>query len=436
MSSGNLQPIQGMSDISAPEIHLWQEIEGKARRVLSLYGYEEIRTPILEYTTVFTRSIGDTTDIVQKEMYTFEDRGGRQITLRPEGTASVMRYAASLGPESTGLRLYYIGPMFRCERPQAGRKRQFHQLGTEMIGPATPAADVETLALQMHLLKEWGLEGCSVEINTRGLPEDRKAVAEGLAAALAPHRAELCEDCQRRFDTNILRILDCKKDSCKKIVEALPPVTDFMCEESRQYLSEVARQLLLLKIPFRLNPRLVRGLDYYIHTVWEITHGALGAQNAIAGGGRYRMEMEGRIVDGVGFAMGLERVVSALQAAREGKDAAAPVRPIWLVSLGLKAFEENMVLAQSLRMRGLRCELDLDPGSMKSQMRAANRVQAAQVIIRGDREIENGVFVLKNMADGTQQELDMPALLDALLSSRMVPTVKAEDVQREMESPL
>ncbi|OGV45978.1 MAG: histidine--tRNA ligase [Lentisphaerae bacterium GWF2_57_35] len=410
-----------MSDLSAPEIRLWQEIEGKARRILSLYGYEEIRTPVLEYTSVFTRSIGDATDIVQKEMYTFEDRGGRQISLRPEGTASVMRYAAGLGPEAEGLRLYYIGPMFRCERPQAGRKRQFHQLGSEMIGQASPAADVETLALQMHLLSSWGLEGCSVEINTRGLPEDRQAVAEGLAAALQPHREALCEDCRRRFDANILRILDCKKDACKKIADGLPPVTDFMSEASRQYLDEVKRLLDLLNIPVRLNPRLVRGLDYYVHTVWEITHGALGAQNAIAGGGRYRMEMDGRTIDGVGFAMGLERVVSALQAALQGQAPVAGERPVWLVSMGQKAFEENMVLAQTLRLRGLSCGFNLTPGSMKSQMRAANRAQAAQAIIRGDREIESGAFLLKNMADGVQQELDMPALLNTLLDSRIDP---------------
>ncbi len=413
MSSGNFQPIQGMSDLCAPEILLWQEIEGKARSLLSLYGYSEVRTPIPEYTAVFTRSLGDTTDVVQKEMYTFEDRGGRQISLRPEGTAGVIRFVASLGPEAAGQRLYYIGPMFRCERPQAGRKRQFHQLGTEAIGPASPAADAECLALQVHLLSEWGLKNFQVELNTRGALTDRAAVAEGFSAALQPHRSALCEDCQRRFETNILRILDCKKEACRALVEGLPPVTSFMSEESRHYFSEVQRLLKVLHVPVRINPRLVRGLDYYQHTVWEIVHGSLGAQNALAGGGRYLIEMDGLAIEGVGFAMGLERMVAALQASNVPVAGALPMQ-VWLVSLGQPAFEENLVLAQTLRKRGVRCGLDLNPASMKSQMRAANRQGAAQVVIRGDREIESGLFLLKNMADGVQEELDMIQLMEKL----------------------
>lgn len=414
MTSSNLQPVQGMSDIAPPEIALWQTIEEKARRVLDCYGFSELRTPMVEYTEVFTRSIGDTTDIVQKEMYSFEDRGGRRLSLRPEGTASIIRFVAGAGPEALESRYYYIGPMFRCERPQAGRKRQFHQLGTEALGQPNPAADAECLAMQLHLLSEWGLNDCTVQINTRGLPEDRKAVVEGLKSSLQPHLSELCEDCKRRFETNILRVLDCKQEKCGAIVGKMPPVTDFMSEPSRQYLNEVLCYLKVLGIPVQVNPRLVRGLDYYIHTVWELKHAALGAQDALSGGGRYQIEMGGKVIHGVGFAMGLERVIHALQSKASEIKPSGPASA-WLVSLGERAFNENMVLAQMLRQRGVRCGHALGQGSMKSQMRAANRAGATWAIIRGDSEMEKGVLVLKKMSDGSQEELDMPELIERLM---------------------
>lgn len=327
MSSSSFQPLQGMSDIAAPEVIRWQQLESVAREILSLYAFSEIRTPLLERTDLFIRAIGDTTDVVQKEMYRFEDRGGRDISLRPEGTASVMRYIASGGPELLDGRLYYIGPMFRCERPQAGRKRQFHQLGAEALGDPSPVADAECIALQLQILSAWGLDGFQVQINTRGLPEDREQVRQGLQAALQPVRSELCEDCGRRFDTNILRTLDCKNPSCQRLLEDLPPVTEFMTEGSRSYLAEVSEYLQLLDIEADLNPRLVRGLDYYVHTVWEITHGALGAQDALCGGGRYQFELGKKVINGVGFAMGLERVLMALAAGEDDAGDRTPPRP-------------------------------------------------------------------------------------------------------------
>ena len=403
-----------MSDIAPPEIALWQTIEEKARRVLACYGFNELRTPLVEYTEVFTRSIGDTTDIVQKEMYSFEDRGGRRLSLRPEGTASIIRFIAGAGPEALDARYYYIGPMFRCERPQAGRKRQFHQLGAEALGQPNPAADAECLAMQLHILSAWGLNDCTVQINTRGLPEDRKAVAEGLRHSLQPHLNDLCEDCRRRFESNILRVLDCKQEKCGAIVDTLPPVTDFMSEPSRQYLDAVLRCLKVLEIPVQVNPRLVRGLDYYVHTVWELKHSALGAQDALSGGGRYQIEMGGKTIQGVGFAMGLERVIHALQS--KGLDKTVPdSSSVWLISLGEHAFNENMVLAQMLRQRDVRCGHALSQGSMKSQMRAANKAGAAWAIIRGDSEMEKGVLILKKMADGSQEELSMPELVERLV---------------------
>jgi histidyl-tRNA synthetase len=416
MSTPSSQPIQGMSDLAAPEIHLWQQLEASARQVLSTYAFTELRTPVLERTELFKRSLGDATDVVQKEMYSFEDRGGRDLTLRPEGTAGAIRYVAGLGQDGPGSRLYYIGPMFRSERPQAGRRRQFHQLGVECIGPASPAADVEVIALQAHLLQEWGLRDFQMQINTRGLPEDRQRVADGLRAELRPSLGQLCEDCQRRFEQNPLRILDCKNPTCREIAAAVPPVTSFMSDEARAYLVEVKELLDRLEIPAVINHRLVRGLDYYLHTVWEVTHSGLGAQDAIAGGGRYALTIEKNSIEGVGFALGLERVITALTA--QGIDPASLGRPpaVWLVAQGDAAFDENFVLMQSLRLRGIACAMDTHGRSMKAQMRAANRAGSPWVIIRGDLEMEKGTFVLKNMVEGSQEELELPDLMEKLMA--------------------
>lgn len=421
MAAEELQPIQGMSDLGPPEISAWQRLESQARAVLRAYAFDEVRTPILERASTFIRSLGDTTDVVQKEMYLFEDRGGRPLAVRPEGTAGVMRYVASLGQEAQDARLYYIGPMFRCERPQAGRRRQFHQLGAEMIGPPCAAADAEALALQVHLLSAWGLKDFAISINTRGLPEDRAAVQAGLAGALAPHVERLCEDCRRRMQANILRVLDCKNETCRAIVAGLPPVTSFMAPESRAYLDEVLRMLQVLGIAVRVNPALVRGLDYYVHTVWEISHPALGAQDAIAGGGRYRIALGDRAVEGVGFAIGLERALTAVQ--HDVPPAPAARRQlVWMVSLGGPAFEENFRLAQTLRLRGIPCGMDTGRRSMKAQMRAADRAGASFVVLRGDSEVEKGTFMLKDMAAGSQVELAMPELLERVQHLALFPS--------------
>ncbi len=414
MTSDSFQPIQGMSDLAVPEIHLWQRLEDTARDLLSRYAFREVRTPILERTDVFERSLGDTTDVVRKEMYSFEDRGGRNLTLRPEGTAGVIRYVAGQGQDAQEARLYYIGPMFRSERPQAGRRRQFHQLGVEAIGAPCPAADAEAIALQAHLLGAWGLDEFRMEVNTRGLPEDRARVADGLRDALKTKRAELCEDCHRRYEENPLRILDCKKTECRDVVAGLPPVTSFMSVEARDYLRDVLQILKRLEIPVTENPRLVRGLDYYVHTVWEVTHVGLGAQDALSGGGRYALTLGNKTVEGVGFAMGLERVIAALTGQGMDPKSLAERPDVWLVSQGASAFDENLVLMQTLRMRGVSCGMDLQGRSMKAQMRAANRADSRYVIIRGEHEMEEGTFQLKNMEDGVQEELDMPDLIQRL----------------------
>ena len=393
-----------MSDISAPEVFLWQMLEERARRVFDLYGFEEVRTPILERTAVFTRALGEGTDVVQKEMYAFEDRGGRAIALRPEGTAGVMRHVASAGQEAQDARLYYVGPMFRAERPQAGRKRQFHQIGVEAVGTPSPAADAECIALQVQLLRAWGLEGFDLQVHTRGVAEDQPAVREGLKNSLRPHLEQLCPECHKRFEEHPLRMLDCKNPQCQAIVAGIPPVTAHMGEEARRYLDEVMRLLGRLGLSARVNPRLIRGLDYYAHTIWEITHPALGAQDALAGGGRYRIELEGRAIEGVGFAMGVERLVMALQNRGVAAETLRRRPQVWLVSLGDAAREANLVLLQALRARGVACGMELAGRSMKAQMRAANRAGAPSVVIRGDDELAAGVLVVKDMAGGTEEK--------------------------------
>jgi histidyl-tRNA synthetase len=349
-------------------------------------------------------------------MYTFADRGGRSLTLRPEGTASVIRHVAGLGAEGDDARLYYVGPMFRSERPQAGRKRQFHQLGVEAFGAPNPAADAEVIALQLRLFEAWGLSGHTLDLNTRGMPEDRAAVTQGLADAARPHLGALCEDCQRRFETNILRLLDCKKESCQQIVANFPPTTQFMGEASRKYLDDVLRLLGKLGINAKVNPRLVRGLDYYVHTVWEIRHGALGAQDALAGGGRYQVALGDKTFQGVGFAIGLERAIMAVQQDNPALAAAAPQTGAWLVALGDIAREANLQLAKQFRCAGIACGMELGARSMKAQMRAANRSGAKWVVIRGDNELAAGTAALKNLADGAQQDVPL-ADLEARLKS-------------------
>ncbi|MCX7819460.1 MAG: histidine--tRNA ligase [Kiritimatiellae bacterium] len=412
MSSAEWSPLPGMADLGPPEIRLWQQLESEARRILHLYRCEELRTPILERTSLFVRAIGEETDVVQKEMFTFEDRGGRSVTLRPEGTAGAIRALCNAGAD-TGARLYYLGPMFRAERPQAGRRRQFHQLGVEMLGPPSPETDAECIALMRRLLEAWGLGDARLRIHTRGTAADQPAVREGLRHHLAAVRDSLCEDCQRRCDRQPLRVLDCKQPGCRSLIAKLPALTSFLGEDSRRYLERVAALLSALGIEAELDGCLVRGLDYYEHTIWEATHAALGAQDALAGGGRYRIEAGGRQIEGVGFAIGLERVVLAMQA----KGIATPADPppaVWLVSVGDRAAAENLVLAERLRSAGVRCGADWSGRSVKAQMRAAHRAGATWAAIRGDDELAGGTCRLKHMKSGEERTValgELPTIL-------------------------
>ena len=410
MASGEFQPLQGMSDIHAPEIYLWRMIEERSRKLFNCYDYEELRTPVLEKVSVYQRSLGDTTDVVKKEMYSFKP-SKHELAMRPEGTAGTIRYLAGRGEEGLNARVFYIAPMFRYERPQAGRKRQFHQVGVEATGEPNPLADAECIALQQQLLEEWGLTGSKIQINSRGTKEDQILISDNLRGLLEEHRGNLCDDCQRRMDENVLRVIDCKNEKCKAIVATLPEMRSFMTQESQDYLHTVIETLGQMGVEVEYDRSLVRGLDYYVHTVWEITHGALGAQNAIAGGGRYEIALGKKAIPGVGFAMGMERVITSLEACGITAEQFAPKGGLWLVSLGDEALAENMKFARELRGKGLRCGMELTAKSMKAQMRKANRAGAEKVIIRGEDEIAKGTAIIKDMEEGSQEEVSLEEVI-------------------------
>lgn len=409
----NSAPPPGTGDIFPEEIPSWLAVENGAREVFNNFGYGEIRTPIFEYTEVFQRGLGDETEVVKKEMYTFEDRGGRSLTLRPEGTAGVMRALSGTeamnGVES---RVFYIGPMFRGERPSAGRRRQFHQIGVENAGRIAPALDAEAITLIARMLDKVGAGGYQILLNTRGVKEDRKPAEDALREHFAPVIDSMCEDCRERLSRNVWRILDCKQPQCQKHIEAAPDAASLFGTASRDYFNEVCDILTNLEIPFKIEPRLVRGLDYYVHTVFELTHPGLGGQSAIAGGGRYELAVPGqnRPIIGVGFAAGVERLLMA----REYNKIPVPEmkRPeLYLVSLGKAALKYNIRLADTLRAHGVYTMLEAEEKSMKSQMRSADRLKAANVLILGENELANGEAALKNMADGSQKTIRLDAVL-------------------------
>ncbi|MBT3287043.1 MAG: histidine--tRNA ligase [Victivallales bacterium] len=404
--ASSTEPLPGTSDLWEPEVSDWRVLEDAARRVFGAYGYGELRPPIFERTDVFVRSIGTETEVVQKEMYTFEDRGGRSLTLRPEGTAGVIRAVANRGiGQGEEKRVFYMGPMFRGERPAAGRRRQFHQIGAEAVGPLDPVLDAECIAMFVQFLDEVGVTGSRVQLNTRGLGQDRAQVSAALREFFSPRIGEMCEDCQRRLDTNVWRMLDCKNEACQTIVIDAPKMIDLVCDESREFFSRVCGTLDGLGVDYELAPRLVRGLDYYIHTVFEVTHSGLGAQDALAGGGRYTIVPPGgkKPLAGVGFAAGMERLLMARASlgleTTEGTEA-----DVYVVSLGADAVTPGLALAQCLRQSGLdlRVRAETAGRSMKAQMRTANRLGARLVLIQGENELAEGVVLCKSMASSDQ----------------------------------
>ncbi|MBO7146707.1 MAG: histidine--tRNA ligase [Lentisphaeria bacterium] len=415
--ANNSMPPPGTGDIFPDEAATWLSLENTARRIFNLYGYGEIRTPIFEFTEVFQRGLGNETEVVQKEMYTFEDRGGRSLTLRPEGTAGVMRSLSGTDAmNGVEHRVFYIGPMFRGERPSAGRRRQFHQIGVENVGRVAPALDAESIAMLCHFLNEIGAGGFKLLLNTRGIPADRKPAEDALREHFAPRVDSMCEDCRNRLERNVWRILDCKCPECQSHIAAAPDAASLFAAPSREYFDQVCQILTDWNIDFTVDPRLVRGLDYYVHTVFELTHTGLGGQNAIAGGGRYELNLPGmnRPVCGVGYAAGMERLLMVRDAMNVPK--VEPPHPdLYLVSLGGKALEKNRKLADELRHNGISVALEAEEKSMKSQMRSADRLKSRYVFILGESELESGEAVLKKMDDGSQQTIAIDSLKDMIV---------------------
>lgn len=422
-----LQSLRGMVDLLPDHTPLWQHIEATARRHFQRAAVREIRTPLLEATELFARGIGEATDVVGKEMYTFTDRGDRSCTLRPEGTASVVRAAVQHGLLSQGpQRLWYGGPMFRYERPQAGRQRQFHQIGLECLGFADARSDVEAIAIAWDLLADLGVGGLALEINTLGSAEDRGRYREQLVAFLQQHRDQLDPDSQDRLQRNPLRILDSKNSTTQALLADAPTLADALAPESRARFEQVQAGLAALAIPFTLNPRLVRGLDYYSHTAFEITSSQLGAQATVCGGGRYDGLVEqlgGSATAAVGWALGMERLVLLLAQA-----AAVPPAPdLYLVNRGEAASAQALVLARNLRRAGFAVELDASGSAFGKQFRRADRSGAPWAVVLGDGELERGVLQLKPLRGQPEAEEALPLADQQAMLERLTALVRPEE---------
>ncbi|MGD6818220.1 histidine--tRNA ligase [Metabacillus sp. 84] len=416
---------RGTQDILPGESERWQFIENTAREVCSMYQYKEIRTPIFEHTELFLRSVGESTDIVQKEMYSFEDRKGRSMTLRPEGTASAVRsfvenkmHAAPQQP----VKLYYIGPMFRYERPQAGRYRQFVQFGIEAIGSVDPAIDAEVISLAMSVYQKAGLKNLSLVINSLGDLESRTKHKEALVAHFNPRIDEFCSDCQNRLSQNPLRILDCKKDRGHELIQSAPSILEFLNEESAAYFEKVKFYLDELGISYTVDKNLVRGLDYYNHTAFEIMSNAegFGAITTLAGGGRYSglvKEMGGPEMSGIGFAMSLERFLAAIDAEKAELPAEASI-DCFVAYMGEKAKDRSVSILNDLRKAGLSSERDYEDKKLKGQFKSADRLKARFVAVLGDDELDREAITLKDMESGEQQEVPISELASVIQSKR------------------
>ncbi|MGP7816866.1 histidine--tRNA ligase [Niallia sp. 01092] len=412
---------RGTQDILPGEVEKWQYIEKKLREICERFQYNEIRTPVFEHTELFLRSVGDTTDIVQKEMYTFQDRGERSLTLRPEGTASVVRSFVENkmhGYANQPIKLYYCGPMFRYERPQAGRFRQFVQFGVEAIGSNDPAIDAEVMALAFSVYESLGLSKLKLVVNSLGDKDSRIAHREALIAHFKPSIGEFCHDCQTRLEKNPMRILDCKKDREHPLMNTAPSILDFLNEASQAYFEKVQKYLTALNIPYVVDSNLVRGLDYYKHTAFEIMSEAegFGAITTLCGGGRYdglTEELDGPEAPGIGFAMSIERLLASLKA----ENIELPIEKtidVFLVSLGEEAKDYTVGLLNTLRQAGFSAERDYLNRKIKGQFKAADRLCAKYVAVLGEDELQNNKINVKSLETGEQKEIELKNLVDAL----------------------
>jgi histidyl-tRNA synthetase len=407
-----MKGIRGFKDILPGEVEKWQYVESEARRVFSLFGFLELRIPILEKTELFARSIGEATDIVGKEMYTFPDRDGDSLTLRPEATSSIMRAYLEHGlnvKEPVG-KYYFIGPMFRYERPQKGRYRQFHQIDAEILGVQEPHADAEILVMLMRFLGGLALKNLNLQINSLGDPACRGPYRDEIQKFLHGKSESLCGDCQRRVETNPLRVFDCKKEECQAQLSDAPVVLDFLCPDCRRHFGQVKDLLDELRLPYAVNPRMVRGLDYYTRTAFEVVAGNLGAQNAVCGGGRYdglAEEIGGPSIPAIGFAIGFDRLVMLLPEEKNFLRYA----DVFLAALGEEAQRKGFTLAQEWRDAGLWVEIDYEGKSLKSQMRKADRLKTPWVVILGEEELKKKKVVLRDMATKAQEEVPIEEIL-------------------------
>jgi histidyl-tRNA synthetase len=437
MSAATIKAVRGTRDLLPPESALWNHIEATARRVFARYNFGEIRTPVFEDTQLFTRGVGEETDIVTKEMYTWEDRARAQsekaqsLTLRPENTAGVVRAYIEHKLADTGLlqKLFYIGPQFRRERPQKGRYRQFYQIGAEVIGPPSsgsesPLRDAEVLEMLAAFLDELGISGWRLLINSVGTPADRPRYIAQLREALAPVAGLMCADCQRRAHTNPLRVLDCKVPEDQPIIERLPRIWDSLDEDSRRHFGAVCAALDACAIPYHHDHRLVRGLDYYTRTTFEFQHGGLGAQNALLGGGRYDGLSEsigGPRAPGIGFAMGEDRLVLTLQAERGPE--ARPLAHAYIAPLGEALDAPALALARDLRRDGLRIELGDGAFRLKKSFETANKLARA-IVILGEDELRSGILTVKDFSTGQQTSIPRPELAARLRALPLPPQSK------------
>ena len=409
---------KGTKDMLPQDAYKWHYVESVARETAALFGFREIRTPMFEHTELFTRGVGETTDIVTKEMYTFLDKGGRSMTLRPEGTAGVARafIENGLAQQTLPMKAYYLASVFRYERPQNGRLREHHQFGVELYGSELPSADAEVIALAHTFLTKVGLKSLSLNINSIGCRECRAKYNAALKEYIGANLNNMCTACRDRFDRNPLRILDCKEEKCRAITAGAPRITDFLCDGCREHFAEVQNTLARLNIPFAVNPSIVRGLDYYTRTVFEFVSDDIGAQGTVCGGGRYNHlveEVGGKPTAAVGFGLGLERLLMVLE--NTGALTAEPERSdVYLAALGERAAEYVPVLAAKLRAAGVKTEFDLMGRGLKAQMKYADKCGARFSAVIGDEEMARGSAALKNMETGESAECAFGAFAEAV----------------------
>ncbi len=411
---------RGTNDVLPSDIYKWNYVEEEFKKICSFFGYREIRTPVFEHTDLFKRGVGETTDIVQKEMYTFEDNGGRSITLKPEGTAPVVRafIENKLYADAQPTKLFYITPCFRYERPQAGRLRAFHQFGVEVFGAQNPSVDAEVISIAMTFFNKLGLNNLDLKINSIGCPKCREEYNRVLREYLGKKIDKLCKTCNSRFEKNPMRIIDCKNDSCKEELMDVPLIIDYICDECKDHFTKLQNHLKVMGLEYEIDPTIVRGLDYYNKTAFEIISEDIGSQSTVCGGGRYDgliEEIGGPSTPGVGFGLGIERLLLTL----ENNDIDIP-KPrgidVFIVTMGDRAYEKALELSYKLRQNSISVDVDHIDRSVKAQFKYANKVNSDYTVVIGDNEIENDIVSLKNMETGNQVEIKLSNIVEDLIN--------------------